>query len=87
MSYIDSYYRRTVTTLPAVESLNADIETSVCVIGGGLAGIATALGLAERGMSCVLLEAERVGWGASGRNGGFVSCGFSQNALALARKY
>lgn len=87
MSYIDSYYRRTITTLPAVESLNADIETSVCVIGGGLAGIATALGLAERGMSCVLLEAERVGWGASGRNGGFVSCGFSQNALALARKY
>jgi gamma-glutamylputrescine oxidase len=48
MSYIDSYYRRTVTTLPAVESLDADIETSVCVIDGGLAGMATALGLAER---------------------------------------
>jgi gamma-glutamylputrescine oxidase len=87
MSYIDSYYRRTKATLPGVESLHTDIETSVCVIGGGLAGISTALGLAERGVPCVLLEAERVGWGASGRNGGFVSSGFSQNALTLARQY
>jgi len=87
MSYIDSYYRRTVASLPEIESLQDDMETSVCVIGGGLAGISTALGLAERGVSVVLLEAERMGWGASGRNGGFISCGFSQNALTLARKY
>ena len=60
--------------------------TRVCIIGGGLAGISTALGLAERGIPCVLLEAKRLGWGASGRNGGFVSCGFSQNALTLAKQ-
>ena len=86
MSHIDSYYSRTTTDLSPIEALHSHLDTQVCVIGGGLAGISTALGLAERGISCVLLEAERVGWGASGRNGGFISCGFSKNPLALARK-
>jgi gamma-glutamylputrescine oxidase len=91
MSYIDSYYRRkmhpaTAAQTPSDDALQGDLDTSVCIIGGGLAGISTALGLAERGIPCVLLEAKRLGWGASGRNGGFVSCGFSQNALTLAKQ-
>lgn len=57
--------------------LRGDVEADVCVVGGGLAGLSTALGLAERGIKVVLIEAQRVGWGASGRNGGFVSAGFS----------
>ncbi|MGR4000901.1 MAG: FAD-dependent oxidoreductase [Alphaproteobacteria bacterium] len=54
-------------------------RAEVCVIGGGLTGVATALALAERGIQVVLLEANRIAWGASGRNGGqicsFFPCG------------
>lgn len=52
-------------------------EAEVCVIGGGLAGLTAALELARRGVSVVLIEARRIAWGASGRNGGFVSNGFA----------
>ena len=75
--HIDSYYSRTQTDARARDALVGRVETGTCVIGGGLAGIATALGLAERGHSVVLLEANRLGWGASGRNGGFLSAGYA----------
>lgn len=77
MHYVDSYYSRTVSPGAARPALEGDIETTVCVVGGGLAGLATALGLGERGVDVVLLEARQVGWGASGRNGGFVGSGYS----------
>ncbi|MDO7644437.1 MAG: FAD-binding oxidoreductase, partial [Reinekea forsetii] len=66
----DSYYtasRRYHQTYP---TLQASIEADVCVIGGGFSGVNTALELVERGFKVVLLEAYRIGWGASGRNGG-----------------
>ena len=59
--------------------LRADIQAEICVIGGGLAGLTTALELARRGKRVVLLEAKSLAWGASGRNGGFVSNGFAQS--------
>lgn len=77
MDYIDSYYSHTVSPGEARPGLEGDIATEVCVVGGGLAGLATALGLRERGVDVVLLESRRVGWGASGRNGGFVGSGYS----------
>ena len=77
MTYIDSYYSRTAQPALQAEALSEQIETPVCIVGGGLAGISTALGLAERGISCVLLESRQAGWGASGRNGGFLGRGFS----------
>ena len=80
MSYVDSCYSRTIADPLDAAPLATGCETQVCVIGGGLAGLSTALGLAERGISVVLLEAQQVGWGASGRNGGFVSSGFSRGA-------
>ncbi len=53
-------------------------DAAVCIVGGGFAGLATAMALAERGVTdIVLLESERIGFGASGRNGGFVFGGFS----------
>jgi len=85
-SYIDSYYARTANAGAAGLALDGVMEADVCVVGGGLAGLSTALGLVERGASVVLLEAHRVGWGASGRNGGFVSAGFSKPLRALERR-
>ncbi len=84
--YIDSYYSRSLHDDHRRAPLTNNIDTSVCVIGGGLAGLATAIGLAERGQSVTLLEARRVGWGASGRNGGFVSAGYAQSMDKIRRR-
>jgi gamma-glutamylputrescine oxidase len=75
-AYVDSYYSRTLDPAGGWPALDGDLEAEVCVVGGGLAGLNTALGLAERGVKVALIEARRIGWGASGRSGGFVGPGF-----------
>ena len=67
--HIDSWYAASTPPQPPRPTLQGDIDTDICVIGGGIAGCSTALHLAERGYRVVLLEAHRVGWGASGRSG------------------
>lgn len=84
--YIDSYYTRTRADDARRPTLDGTVEAETCVIGGGLAGLATALALAEKGRSVVLIESRRVGWGASGRNGGFVSPGYSLGLDKIERK-
>lgn len=74
---IASYYAATAHRAPERVSLEGEISADVCVIGGGFSGLASALFLAERGHDVVLLEANRVGWGASGRNGGQILPGWS----------
>ncbi|HSR64772.1 MAG TPA: FAD-binding oxidoreductase, partial [Xanthomonadaceae bacterium] len=77
----------TVPARAAGPALRGRRAAEVCVVGGGFAGLNTALGLAERGVrDVVLLEAEQVGFGASGRNGGFVFGGFSRGEEALLRE-
>lgn len=75
--HVKSYYAASTHQAPARPALAGDIETEICVIGGGFTGVATALTLAERGRDVVLLESNRIGWGASGRNGGQVLPGWS----------
>lgn len=70
-----SYYAATANRQTAHPSLEGFNTCSVCVIGGGYTGLSAALHLAERGIDVVLLEANRIGWGASGRNGGQVGSG------------
>ena len=65
-----SYYAETVNNSTAYPALEGAETADVCVVGAGFTGVATALTLAERGYSVALVEANRVGWGASGRNGG-----------------
>ena len=78
MSYIETYYRRSIGAADAPRpSLQGTTNADVCIIGGGLAGLTAALTLVRSGKTVVLLEAERIAWGASGRNGGFVSPGFA----------
>lgn len=64
------YYAASVEAPPLSPPLSESLRTDVCIVGGGFTGLACALELAERGRDVVLLEAEHVGWGASGRNGG-----------------
>ncbi|WP_243649278.1 NAD(P)/FAD-dependent oxidoreductase [Luteibacter rhizovicinus] len=67
--------------------LDGRVDASTVVVGGGFAGLNTALGLAARGVrDIVLLEGERIGFGASGRNGGFVFAGYSLGERALLEK-
>ena len=78
------YYRETVAPYAPFTPLAERVQARVAIIGGGLAGLNTALGLAERGVrDVVLLECEQLGFGASGRNGGFVFAGYSLGELAL----
>ena len=73
-----TWYEATADRGEARASLRGTVKTDVCVVGGGLAGLTTALELSRRGKRVVLLEAKRLAWGASGRNGGFVSNGFAE---------
>lgn len=75
--HVASYYAATLNEDIRYPPLAGDCTADVCVVGAGFTGVATALTLAERGYSVVLLEAHRVGWGASGRNGGQLLFGIS----------
>jgi glycine/D-amino acid oxidase-like deaminating enzyme len=72
-----SWYAATVSEVTDYPRLQDDLSVDVCIVGGGFTGVATALTLAERGYSVALLEANRIGWGASGRNGGQLINGIS----------
>lgn len=79
-----SYYTATAGHAPSLPVLQEKLEVDTCIVGGGFAGLNTALGLAERGhKDVVLLEATSPAFGASGRNGGFVFGGFSLGEISL----
>ena len=84
MAHVRSYYAATAHESPRHPPLTGDATVDVCVVGAGIAGCATALELAERGYRVALLEAERVGWGASGRSGGQAIFGFGTDMATLA---
>ncbi|PAB26302.1 NAD(P)/FAD-dependent oxidoreductase [Pseudomonas savastanoi] len=68
--HVASYYAASSHPQPDHPALQGEVKVDVCVVGGGFSGLNTAIELAERGLSVALLEARRIGWGASGRNGG-----------------
>ncbi|QIB65914.1 NAD(P)/FAD-dependent oxidoreductase [Kineobactrum salinum] len=71
----DSWYAATARPLLDFPALEGQATADVCIVGGGYTGLSTAIHLRQRGYSVILLEANRVGWGASGRNGGHVGTG------------
>lgn len=77
--YPPSYYAATAMPLAPFPALQGAARADVCIVGGGYTGLSAALHLAERGLSVVLLEAHRMGFGASGRNGGQVGSGQRQD--------
>ena len=74
--YPPSWYAASATPLPPQPALEGTLEVDVAILGGGYVGLNAAIELAQAGYSVAVLEAERVGWGASGRNGGQVLPGF-----------
>ncbi|QIL89147.1 FAD-dependent oxidoreductase [Microbulbifer sp. SH-1] len=75
LGHTDSYYAASANAAPEFGALEEVTEADVCIIGAGYTGLSSALHLAERGFKVVVLEAERIAWGASGRNGGHVGVG------------
>ena len=86
MQHTSSYYAATVNDHTDYAPLRGAQNADVCVIGAGFTGISTALHLAERGYSVHVVEANKVGWGASGRNGGQMIGGIS-GEQRMARRY
>ncbi|MBQ4826931.1 FAD-binding oxidoreductase [Leisingera sp. HS039] len=73
--YPNSWYAATAAPMDRFAALDGDVTADVCIVGGGYTGLSAALHLAEAGQRVVLLEAHRVGFGASGRNGGQLGSG------------
>ncbi|HLY58819.1 MAG TPA: FAD-binding oxidoreductase, partial [Stellaceae bacterium] len=82
-----SYYQATANPFARAPKLESSATADLVVIGGGTTGLSAALFAAGRGYSVVLLEAGRIGWGASGRNGGQMIPGLRKSALELVRLY
>ena len=83
--HVPSYYAATVREHCATQPFEGPARADVCVVGGGYAGLSTALHLARRGVDVVLLEQARLGWGASGRHGGQVHVGMRREQEWLER--
>jgi glycine/D-amino acid oxidase-like deaminating enzyme len=81
----ETWYEATVDRGEPRPPLTGPVTADVTVIGGGLAGLTAALELQRRGKQVVLLEAKRLAWGASGRNGGFVFNGFARAITEVAQ--
>ncbi len=79
MGYPHSYYAATAHAAPPRPTLQGELTCDVCIIGAGYSGLSTALHLTENGYKVIVLEAESVGFGASGRNGGQIINGYSRD--------
>ena len=83
--HVDSWYAASAGAAPSYTSLKGGTDADVCIIGAGYTGLSSAIHLAERGYKVVVLEANRVGWGASGRNGGHVGTGQRADQSSLEK--
>lgn len=83
--YPPSYYAATRAAFTPCPTLMGEVRADVCVVGAGYTGLSAALHLAGKGLKVVVLEAHRVGFGASGRNGGQVGSGQRQDQIWLEK--
>lgn len=85
--YVNSYYAATRNKTGDYPVLEEVVECDVCVIGAGYTGLSSALFLAEAGYSVTVLEAAKVGFGASGRNGGQLVNSYSRDVDVIEQRY
>lgn len=81
-----SWYAASTDIPPERPALHGHIDADVCVVGAGFTGLSAALNLARKGLSVVVLDAHRVGFGASGRNGGQVGSGYNKSQRWLSKQ-
>jgi len=86
-AHTGSYYAATANPSPYRPPLKGEVRADVCIIGAGFSGISAALTLAEAGIKSIVLEGKRVGWGASGRNGGQIVNGYSRDLSVIEGRY
>lgn len=85
--YPDSYYAASANPARHRPALDGVVEVDIGIVGAGYSGLSTALHLAEKGYSVAILESAKVGWGASGRNGGQIVNGLNAGLDKIARNY
>lgn len=85
--HVASYYAASANAHAPYTALEEAISCDVCVVGGGYTGLSSALFLAEAGFDVVVLEAQRIGFGASGRNGGQLVNSYSRDIDVIERQY
>src|SRR5262245_13478915 len=83
-AHVDSYWAATAgPEIAGATPVAGDMEVDIAIIGGGYTGLSTALHLGRRfGLTSHVLEANRIGWGCSGRNGGFATVGIGKTSMA-----
>ncbi|MCF7698674.1 NAD(P)/FAD-dependent oxidoreductase [Loktanella sp. M215] len=86
-AHTGSYYAASANPSPDRPALQGNVDADICVVGAGYSGLSTALHLAEKGYSVVIVEGARVGWGASGRNGGQIVNGLNASLQTIERRY
>ena len=82
----ENYYQNSSTKIDFISKLEDSIDADICIIGGGLTGISSALYLSKKGYKIVLIEARKIGWGASGRNGGQLGGGLRKDQKEVENK-
>lgn len=82
-----SYYADSANDKNLRPSLNGNITSDICVIGAGFTGLSSAIHLAEKGFKVTVLEAKRIGFGASGRNGGQIVHSYSRDIDFIEKHY
>lgn len=83
----DSYWTQNSNPTPVVPSMSDDQKADVVIIGGGFTGLSTAYHLSQTGIDAIVVEAEDVGWGASGRNGGMLPPRYKKGFASIAESY
>ncbi|WP_426417138.1 NAD(P)/FAD-dependent oxidoreductase [Aestuariirhabdus sp. LZHN29] len=87
VSHTTSYYAASANDTRQRPPLDGQVSADICVIGAGYTGLSTALHLAESGFKVVVVEASRIGFGASGRNGGQIVNSYSRDIDFIERHY
>ena len=85
--HTSSYYAASANPVPARAELLGDSQIDVCIIGAGYSGLSTGLHLVEKGFKVAIIEGARVGWGASGRNGGQIVNGLNASLQTIEKRY
>ncbi|WP_315981603.1 FAD-binding oxidoreductase [Aliamphritea spongicola] len=81
--YCDNYYANSLNGTTDYPRLEGEHQVDVAIVGGGFTGVATAVELAEKGYKVAIIEANKIGWGATGRNGGQVTGSLSGDKALL----